>query len=75
MGVLEEARTERDARIGTRCVTCRWIESQSAEDQAEWAAVMVDRSFTNSLLWSIMRKRGFRYGEGTIRNHRTKHAS
>ena len=69
--LIEELRADQDPR--TSCRFCVWLAGRSAAERAEWAAAMVDRSFTNTSIFRAAKKRGYAGSNGSPESHRKNH--
>lgn len=69
MSVLDDVRAEFNVHTNM-CQACVWLATQSTEDQADWGAVMIDRTVPHAAIFRAMRKRGFTRNSGSVEGHR-----
>jgi len=66
--LIDELKADQDPR--TQCRLCVWLASRPEAECKEWAAVMIDRSFTHASIFRAAQRRGYNAGKGTVETHR-----
>jgi len=66
--LIEELRADQDPR--SQCRLCAWLTDRPKAEKDEWAAVMLDRSFTHASIFRAAQRRGYASGKGTVETHR-----
>jgi len=66
--LIDELKADQDPR--SQCRVCHWLAERPAPERAEWAAAMLDRSFTHASLFRAAKRRGYGAGSGSVETHR-----
>ena len=67
--LIEELRADQSPR--TQCRFCGWLAERSKPERDEWAAAMLDKSYTHASLFRAAQRRGFMNAQGSVETHRT----
>ncbi len=70
VSLIDELKADQDPR--SQCKFCVWLETRTKGEQAEWAAAMLDRSFTDTSIYRAAQKRGYTGSDGSPAGHRKK---